>query len=84
MARTCFTFTNQWKNVWFGIAVNDVILRYIIYVTLRRFVFIWLFLGLVSIQSYGEISPKVLGRSNHDQKTKNRFQIPSDESNTEL
>ena len=27
---------------------------------------------------------KVLGRNNYDQKTKNRFQIPSDESNTEL
>ena len=47
MTCTCSTFTNQWKNVWFGTAVNDVILRYIIYVTLRHFVFIWLFLGLV-------------------------------------
>ena len=47
MACTCSTFTHQWKNVCFGIAVNDVILSYIIYVTLRRFVFIWLFLGLV-------------------------------------
>ena len=27
---------------------------------------------------------KVLGRNNYEQKTKNRFQIPSDESNTEL
>ena len=27
---------------------------------------------------------KVLGRNNYEQKTKNRFQNPSDESNTEL
>ena len=26
MACTCSTFANQWRNVWFGIAVNDVIL----------------------------------------------------------
>ena len=68
---------------------------YPFFVTVRRLVFIWLFRGWEggawggNIHTYGEKEKsrrKVLGRSNHEQMTKNRFQILIDihESKTKL
>ena len=76
MACTCSTFAKQWKNVWFGIYHLCAYKMLYLYLAISWF-------GRVYIDRE-KSHRKVLGRNNNEQKTKNRFQSPSDESNTEL